>query len=487
MSPPTSFSIERPRLGGSLARADLPAAVALVLFALAVAIPSARSALLACTTAASAAWIGAIAVAGDRRGPRARLVMALALSLLGALPALLLAFDHALWIGPPRLRGLDAGLVLWSIAIAAIAVGVRLTGPRRTPRLVTQEIVPATPRPQRWPLIALVALVIVSLVAFVHEVGGPIAYLRHLNESAAANAGLTYLIWGISFSKYIGFAYLGECWAAARRPSRAIGAGVVVAFVLLLFLGDRLLLLVALIQILLLRAALRPISRRFKLVAVGVAVFGAVAFLLIGEFRRWENVPSPRPSFTSYFVHVSLPGLPRTVVNNYADTVRSSVVVRQVVPVHAGYEDGKELLRILLQPLPGSIRPTVSLAPALTAAFTSGHKNGNALPLPVVGYIQFGLAGAVLFCLVLGAMVGFVDRLGDRIRTVGELLAVIATSTGLVIVFRGTLHNAIALAAIDVIGFYAAHRFLFSRAPARSTSPGAEQLDRQPKLSGLLR
>jgi len=236
--------------------------------------------------------------------------------------------------------------------------------------------------------------------------------------------------------------------------------------VLLLFLGSRLLLLVGLIQLLLLYAALRPTGRRFVVVLTTVAIFGVVAFIGLGEFRRWENVPSPRPSFAGYLVHTSLPHLPKTYVNNYADAVRSSVIVRQVVPARAPYEDGKEFLRILLQPVPGSLRPHVSTAPALLAAFTTAHGNGNALPVPVVGYIQFGLAGDVVFCLVLGGLVGLIDRLGAAARDIGSLLSEIGAGTGMVIVFRGTLHNAIAFALIDVIGFFLAHRILFRRLPA---------------------
>jgi hypothetical protein len=45
--------------------------------------------------------------------------------------------------------------------------------------------------------------------------------------------------------------------------------------------------------------------------------------------------------------------------------------------------------------------------------------------------------------------------------------------TGLAIVFRGSLHNAFAIAAIDVIGFLVGHRILFrrSRMPASFAAP----------------
>ena len=263
---------------GALGWPDLAGAAMLLLFATAVAAPGARARLLAAATLAAAAWIACDGLAGGRPGPRARLVMAFGLTMLAALPALLLAFDHGLWIAPPRLHGLNAGLALWSVGIAAIAVGSRVAGFAARLSHTPVSGTPITARGERGPrAVALVAvIVLVCLGAFVHEVGGPVAYFKDLNNSAAANAGLTYLIWGISFAKYAAFAYLGESWAAGRRPSRQAVAAAAIAILLLLFLGSRLLVLVAAIQLLLLYAALRPLDRRFKLALLAATLAGAV-------------------------------------------------------------------------------------------------------------------------------------------------------------------------------------------------------------------
>jgi hypothetical protein len=237
----------------------------------------------------------------------------------------------------------------------------------------------------------------------------------------------------------------------------------VVALALLAFIGSRLLLLVALLQMLLLYAALRPLGRRFRVALAGSVLIGALAFLGLGELRRWES-DGRVVSFTSYLTHTGLPQLPRVYVNDYADAVRLSVIARRVVPAMAGYEYGKEFLRVALQPLPSQIRPKVGLSPGIAAAFTSG-KNGNALPIPVEGYLQFGIAGAVLLSLLLGLGVGLTDRIGARARDVGWLTATIAASTGAVIVMRGSLHQGVALAVIDVLGFFVAHRLLYRPAP----------------------
>jgi hypothetical protein len=466
-----------------------------VLLAAAAVIADARDLLLAAAILAAVVWIGSDAVRGDRPGPRSRLVMTVALGLLAALPALLLAADHGLWAGP--VPSLDAGLGLLAIGILSVALGSRLTGVLPLPTWLTrsragagdqpgQRGIMRTGRPRgRGPHLALMALVIASLAVFLAKVGGPSAYVHNLNNSAASTYGLTYLIWGMSFAKFGSFAYAGESWAQRRRPPALVICAAIVAIVLLLFIGSRLLLLIALVQLLLLYAALVPHGRRFRIVLVGAAVAGAVAFVLIGEFRRWENVVH-HPSFPSYLVHKGLPELPRTYVNQYADAVRLSVLAREVVPRRAPYEYGKELLRVLLQMLPSEVRPTVGTAPALSATFTSGDKNGNALPVPVEGYIEFGLAGAIAFSLLLGLAVGLVDRIGAAASDVGALTAAIAAGTGAVIVMRGSLAQGIALAVIDVVGFFAAHRILYRLDPVRQAvaTGAAEDRDERGSVPG---
>jgi hypothetical protein len=447
------------QLRSRLARYDLLSAGAALLFALAASIPSARDVLLSGAALAGIAWLGAQALATDAPGPRARLVMVVALALLVAVPAFLLSADHGLWNG--RFPGIAGGLLLWSTGACAIALGARLATASRPRRAddVARPLAPALPRGRRAQAVVL-GIVLISLAAFVKKVGGPVSYFHNLNNSAATTSGLTYLIWGISVAKFAAYLRLSEDWAAARRPGpRTIGL-VAVALLLLLFLGSRLLLIVGLIQLLLLYAALRPLGQRFKVSLTATAAVAIVAFVVIGELRTWQNIPHHR-NFPSYLVNTGLPNLPRTYVNDYADAIRLSAIARRVVPHEAPYENGKEFLRVLLQPLPSQIRPTVATSRGLTAAFTSGNKNGDALPVPVEGYIEFGIPGAVLLSLLLGVVVGVVDRLATRARDLGWLTAAIAAGTGAVIVLRGSLAQGIALALIDVIGFFVTHRILY--------------------------
>ncbi len=457
------------------------------MFALAAALPGPRTILLAGTTLASGAWLGLDGLREDRPGPRARLVMAVAVVLLASLPAFLLAADNGLWNGRP-IPNLTGGLVLWSAGIAAVALGSRLAAVRfrrAAPKIGpaihrTQTLVSAEPR-RRSRLAALSALVLVCFAAFVAKVGGPVSYIKNLDNSGAYTYGLTYLIWGISFAKFGTFLYLSENWAHRRRPSNRLLAATALSLLLLLFIGSRLLVIVALIQLVLLYGAVRPSGRRFRLLIALAAVAGTLVFVVVGELRRWEGV-SHHQSFPSYLIDTGLPDLPRTYVNNYADAARLSVIARNTVPRHAPYEYGKEFLRILLQPLPSEIRPKVGLAPALTAAFTSGNHNGDALPVPVEGYIEYGMIGAILFSLALGIGVGLVDRFSASVSDVGWLAASVAASTGMVMIFRGSLEHAVALTVIDVVGFFIAHRFIFKLSVDARDGPGTEAVPNTPAL-----
>jgi hypothetical protein len=455
-------------------RSDVVGGLAVALLIAAALLPSARDVLFAGAICASAGWVAWDAISSGGPGPRARLVMALACAGLVALPAVLLVGDHGLWVG--AFPGLTGGLLLWATGIFALAVASRFARPSTSPNGVgfsRAEVCDVRPAVQRFPImfVVLAVLALVSFAAFVVKVGGPITYVRNLDKSGAATYGLTYLIWGTSFAKYGAFVHLGECWAQGRRPRWPAIAAAGAALALISFIGSRLLLLVSGVQLLLLYAALRPLGRRFKMALAASTAAGLIVFVCVGEFRTWESLGHVR-SFPSYLANTGLPGLPRTFVNQYADGVRLSVTALHVVPSKAGYENGKEFLRVLLQPLPSAIRPAVSRSRALTAAFSSGHGNGNALPLPVEGYLQFGFVGALGLSLLLGVAVGLVDRIGTAARDVGWLAATVAAATGAVIVLRGSLAQGIALATIDVVGFFVAHRLLYRKGAAATSGSG---------------
>jgi hypothetical protein len=297
---------------------------------------------------------------------------------------------------------------------------------------------------------ALAAIVLASGVLFMRAVGGPRNYFSHLDDTGTLTLGLTYFIWGVLVFKYAALAEVAERWRRGPlRPREWVL--LFLALVAVGCFGARLLVIVALLQVAIVYAMTR--STRVPLPG-GIAALAIVlvTFVGLGELRRWQSLPE-RPPFAEYLVDTGLPNLRITYVNQYADSVRLAIQTRELVPDQAGYEYGKELLRIALHPIPGGLRPSVEQAPELRAVFRTGV-NGNALPLPVVGFIQFGFPGTVLFCFVLGLVAGLVDR-GLKARpSVPAMLALVGAATGVAIVFRGSLDNAIAIAIMDVIGFF---------------------------------
>jgi hypothetical protein len=311
-----------------------------------------------------------------------------------------------------------------------------------------------------------------SAVAFLVAVGGPGEYFANLDKSAATTAGLTYLLWGILFVKYGTLVILGEKWAAWQLSRSSSAALPGLALVSVAALGSRLLLLVATLQVLLLFVCIRGTTRRFFAILPVTVVTLVVVAVGLGEVRRWQAIGG-KATFSTYLVEVGVPQLSRTYVNQYADAVRLAVIVRRIVPEQAGYEYGKEVTRLLVHPLPRGVRPSLEPELRLKEAFTSSNLSGNALPAPVVGYIQGGALGVMALSLALGYLAGGIDRILRSTRDVGVLLALIAASTGMIVVFRGSLTQAFALTAIDILGFFAVHRILYRirASPAPTHAP----------------
>ncbi len=435
-----------------------------------------RDATSAAVILASAVWLLADGWRQARRCVSARLVLGAGLLVLVAVPAWLLVLDPSLWNGSPRPR-LASGLAIWAIGAAGLAYGAKLGHSARLPgrhKGSAHEIPQAAARqwdPRgRAAWVAVWAFAFGSLVAFLAAVGGPLHYLAHLDDTGPLAAGLTYLIWGLSFGRYAAFAALGEAWACGRTSSRRELAGLATGMLLVAIVGSRLLLLTALVELALLRLYFWPVTRRLRIALLAALVTALVVVFGLGGLRRYQSLHATG-SFPAFLATNEVPELPRVWVNQYADSVRLAVIAHQVVPAHAGFEYGKELLRVLLQPLPSGLRPHVSEAPALVSAFTSPSA-GNALPLPVIGYIQFGLVGALVFPLLLGAVAGALDRAWRRWRDVGAVLASIAASVGVLVVLRGSLAQALAIVLIDVLGLFAAHRWLYRRPTAADTPTG---------------
>jgi hypothetical protein len=426
--------------------------------ALAVSNEDLKAAIVATLVAATTAWIVADGRVACGSWVSSRVLLGGVLLFLVALPAFMLAARPSLFAGGAV--PLTPGLVVLLVGNLSILSGASLA-----PRLAGTPDGGVTPawHPVRGRRVLVVwALSALALVLFLTAAGGAEDYLSNLDLTAKSTAGLTYLIWGVLLAKYASFATLAHRWQSGGRVDRRLIAAVALSFVFVALVGTRLLLLVALVQVCLVFLLIRKPSRLPRRTLVLVALIGVVTLVGLGELRRWQGAGSDAGSFPSYLVDRGIPNLPGTYVNQYADSVRLSILVRGVVPAHADFEFGRELLRVALQPVPGPLRPKIERSPALNAAFSS-PSGGNALPLPVVGFIQGGVPGIVLFCAAIGLGAGLIDLLFSRQLGLPALLSTVGAATGLVIVFRGSLAQGVAFALMDVVGFYAVSRFVLGR------------------------
>jgi len=424
---------------------------------------------LALSLASGNAWLLGL---GWRQGwgiASASVLLACAFAVLFTLPAFLLVLDPGLYAGGAQDVG--EGLELLTVGVFSIITGAMAVRARVPPggEAARAGAAVITPRAPRWTLAGMViAMSGAALAGFLAATGGPVEHLGNLDRTGATTAGLTYLIWGVLSLKYAAFAIGAEQLAAGRRLRRWDLMLLVLALVFIAAIGARLLLIVALLQFALLVVILSGYRRTVIRALVGFSLIGALIAVGLGEFRRWQSLPTQAP-FPAYLVQSGLPNLTSTYVNQYADGVRLAVMTRDLVPEEAPYEHGTGLVRALVHPIPRALRPDVDRPGPVQDAFTSPNGSGNALPLPVEGFMQAGALGVSLLGLALGAAAGIVDVLVRRGRSdVGVLLAAVAGATGLIIVLRGSLAQGVALAVMDIIGFFAVHRIITTREPARA-------------------
>jgi len=447
------------------------AAALCVLIALLAGIGSVQDAFLTGALVAVTALMLADPLAEDSGLASARVVVATAFALLFTLPAVLitarlapLAPDVNLAIG----SRLGAGLGVFVAAGAAIVAGGRIVRPGTGRLRLDPSVVPAgLVDPDRRRVLAVASVVLLCFAAFTVKVGGPTKYLSSLNDANQLNGGLTYFVWGILAAKFASFAVMAERWRRGLPAGRWAVAGAAIAFLLIAFIGARLLIVVALGELLVLVVYVRG-RGRVNGRALAIAAIAVVLVVLgYGELRRWQDLHDG--SFAHHLVHKGIPDLPSTYVNNYADGLRVGLIAKNVVPRTARYEYGRELLRLVVHPIPGALRPEIGHSKELDLAFGGGAGKGNALPLPVTGYIQFGWAGAVLFCLVLGLVAGAVDRLLRRSLDLGMALAGIGAGVGAAIVLRGGFVGGVTFMLLDVIGFWVVHRLLYGHRARTAT------------------
>jgi hypothetical protein len=332
------------------------------------------------------------------------------------------------------------------------------------------SLVPVVTVPLRvaaWILVGFVALAIVLFTS-----GGPIGYVRHLSQEGSLTQGKTYFIILALAIVFAVQAVICGRWSSGRSSGMLPTLGFVAALILVGILGSRLFIAGALAQLTLFYGLVRRRPRLRTLLGVG-AVTAAVLILGVGAVKRYSNYQAAHPgsgmSLGRYLTSVAPGEIPAAYSNNYADGVRVLALARATVPRHAGYEYGKELLRLLLQPIPHSIRPSVATAPAIEAAIYPPDAGSYAQPLQAVSYLQFGLPGVVVTFLALGVALAALDARLEAIERArpSTVMLLCAVVVSILEILRGAAAAGVATIISVLIVLY-----LVMRSSERLLGPG---------------
>lgn len=345
-------------------------------------------------------------------------------------------------------------LALFAVICGWIAVGGRVVVSRvRTP------VVGVDPQrlQRRWVLVWMLTGLL-GLGTFLALAGGPIEYVSDIDESGGRSGGLTYVIWIALALKFSALTVLGHHWAGGegRRGTVLLLVGGVT--LLLSVFGQRAFIALMLAQIVLLYALIRrPLPARL-LAPVALLLLAAITFGF-GTVKRYQSYTSQpgseRLSFVEYVRERAAGEVVQAYVSNYADGVRLAARARTLVPREADYEKGRVLVRLVVQPIPSFIRPEVRVAQPLRPLLEVTGGYSHAVPIPVVGYVEFGLVGVVLGGILVSVALVAVDRrLGRRDLRLSSLLVLVAAAIQIPFCLRTGLPRGVAFAALDLIGMW---------------------------------
>jgi hypothetical protein len=398
-----------------------------------------------------------------RRWATPTCITAAAWSALFLIPAWVYAID------PSRLAFVKhpaPGIALTDLSLFALIAGLVLARPPQGAeperRLIAVE---RTALERRW-IIGWTVLGLLCLVAFFASAGGPVYYLRHLNNSASLTAGLFYLVWGTLALKFLVLTGTVRNWAEGRGVSRRLLGAWLGVLIVLGATGNRSFIAIALVEAVVAFSLVRrplPTGRLaiWTVVGVFVLVFG------LGTIKRYQSYSSANPhpvSFGSYVIHRAPREAIQAYVGNYVDTQELISLARAVVPRYAHYEHGLVLLELLLKPIPHQLRPVLHRQAAIRQTFYPTQGSSYAIPLPAIAYLQFGIPGIVFAFLLVGAALARVDHaLCAERRSLSTLLTLIAAATMIPFVLRSGLPDGLTVAVIEVLGVFAVARLSRTR------------------------
>lgn len=420
--------------------------------------------LLAVAQTASLIWLAQLAWSGSRGWACAGVIVVAAWVPTFLVASWIYAVNPSLLdIGPPT-----QALAIVELSLLALIAGFVLRrcqpGP---PGPEYIELHPAAPRPGRlvgWSIAGLIGLATVLIAS-----GGPIHYVQNLNRSGSLTEGRAYFIVLALAIPFAAAAVICMRWSRDLSTGWLAAAGLVVGLGLVAVLGARLLIALTPVQLALFYALTRR-RARVRTLLPAVILAGIALILGAGAVKRFTAYHElhPRVSLGRYIWSVAPAEVPTAYADNYADGVRLMALSRATVPRRADYEYGKELLRLLLQPLPSGVRPAITPAPGLKAALYPPGGYVYAQPLQAVSYIQFGIPGVVVVFALLGALIAEVDvRLGRLLRVrPSSLMLLTAGIADLPVVLRGSSTPSVAFSMASLVLI-----FLVARTSERLMGP----------------
>ena len=354
--------------------------------------------------------------------------------------------------------------------IAGYLWGTHAAGPRAA---VAPLVTTAPMTLRRGPAAAWAALGCLGFAAIFSVTGGPIKFLDNIAHEGALTSGRTYFVAAALALTFVALVAACLRWARGERLSWRLRATVTAAVLLTATLGARQEIAVPLAELVLFYALARRRLALGKLLAL-VAVAAFVVVVVLGMVKRYGNYvdrnPGTHVSRLDYLVTIGPGEFAHSWANNSADGVRLIALGETVVPHLASPEYGKELLRLLVHPLPHGIRPAVSTAPAIRDAIYPSTVDSFAQPLQLVSYLQFTWMGVVVVFLLLGRGMSALERalaVGRRLRP-STLVLLVALAIHVPVLLRTASANADAVSLIEVVGIWLVARTC--EAPLRAPS-----------------
>jgi hypothetical protein len=418
-------------------------------------------------------WLFVEGWTSARQWASATCVLAAAWTPLFLIASWIYAFDPGLLADVARSP--EPALAIMNLALFALIAAWLGFGGRRAMKQVRAPVIAVQSHrlDRRW-VVVWVVTGLLGLAAFLVLTGGPVAYLSDIDEAGSRAAGLTYVIWLALALKFCALTVLAHHWASEEGRRRNVLLLVLGAAVLLSLFGQRAFIALMLVQVALLYALIRR-PLQVRLVAPLALVLLAAITFGIGTVKRYQNytsVPSAEKlSFVDYVQTRAAKEVIQAYVGNYADGVRLVARARAVVPQEAGYEKGRGFVRLALQPIPSFVRPNVQVAAPLRPLLESNRGYTHALPIPLVGYVEFGLFGVVLAGGLLGLAVVAVDRqlARDHLSLI-RLLLLVAAAVQIPFCLRTGIPRGVAFATLDLLGMWIVARTCLGGSARRAES-----------------